>query len=164
MHILRILWFPRISWFPRIPQFLFLEDPLQSSPMLSYLFWPNPPAPSYDNPKVVLILVACALMIAASFALKAWRKKLTNSVTRKLTKSYGPALFWFGLTGLFLVVCRVEGISYLSMRFWWVVLGAVFATFVGFQLKIFRMRHYEIIPNEHVEEDIREKYLPKKKK
>ncbi len=115
--------------------------------MLTYLFWPNPPAPSYENPKIMLLIVVCVLMIAGSFVVNSWRKRQTNSITRKLTRSYGPALFWFGLTGLFLVVCRVEGISYLSMRFWWVVLSAAFATFVGFQMKMFRMRHYEIIPS-----------------
>lgn len=132
--------------------------------MLSYLFWPNPPAPSYDNPKVIAALAVCGLLVAASFAVKRWRNKQSNAMTRKLTKNWGSAAFWFGVTGLFMAVCRVEGISYLSMRFLWVVWIVGVSVFALLQWKLFRMRHYEVIPQEKAEADPREKYLPKKKK
>tara|TARA_Y100000310_G_C19951035_1_gene476848 strand:+ start:120 stop:314 length:195 start_codon:yes stop_codon:yes gene_type:complete len=63
-----------------------------------------------------------------------------------------------------MVVCRVEGISYLSMRMWWFVWLLAIAFFVFLQVKMFRARHYEVLPNEQHIEDPKEKYLPKKKK
>jgi hypothetical protein len=132
--------------------------------MLSYLFWPNPPAPLYNSPKVVIALLFCAVLIFGSFAVKRWRSKQTNAMTRKLSRSWANACLWFGITGFFLVVCRVEGISYISMRFWWLVLGASIAFYIGFQLRIFRNRHYELLPQDQQEADPRDKYLPKKKK
>ena len=132
--------------------------------MLSYLFWPNPSAPFYSSTKVMAALLVCTLLIAGSFAIKRWRNKQSNAVTRKLSRSWPSAAFWFGLTGLFMVVCRVEGISYVSMRFWWVIWGVCALLFAGFQIKIFSMRHYEVLPQQAKKEDPREKYLPKKKK
>jgi uncharacterized membrane protein len=132
--------------------------------MLSYLFWPNPPAPAYSSPKVVMILLVCVVLIAASFSLKRWRSKQSSSVTRKLSKSWSRVALWLAISGLFLTVCRVEGISYISMRFWWIIWALSALLFVGFQIKMFRMRHYEVLPQEGKEEDPREKYLPKKKK
>ncbi len=132
--------------------------------ILSYIFWPNPPAPAYTDSKVALIIGVCGLMIVSSFLFKRWRNTVQNSMTRKLTKSYGSALLWFGLVGFFMVVCRVEGISYLSMRMWWFVWLLAIAFFVFLQVKMFRARHYEVLPNEQHIEDPKEKYLPKKKK
>ncbi|MCB9808376.1 hypothetical protein H6770_03925 [Candidatus Peribacteria bacterium] len=131
---------------------------------VTYLFWPNPSAPSYENPKVILLFLICGALIVGSFAVKRWRKRLTNAVTKRLTKSYSPAMLWFGIVGAFLLVCRVEGISYLSMRLWWGLwfLGAI--AFATLQWKLFRSRHYEIIPQARSQEDAKEKYLPKKKK
>ena len=132
--------------------------------MLSYLFWPNPPAPAYSSPKVLLVLLLCAFLVAASFGLKRWRNKQSNAVTRKLSRSWSVAALWFGLVGLFMVICRVEGISYLSMRVWWFVWMIAFVLYVVLQIKLFRARHYEVIPQEKREEDDRDKYLPKKKR
>lgn len=132
--------------------------------MLSYLFWPNPPAPSYSNPKVIVLLVVCALLLAGSSYLKRWRSRHPNAVTRKLSRSWSTASLWFGLSGVFMTVCRVEGISYLSMRFLWVIWFAVAVLFIALQWKLFRMRHYEVVPQSHKEKDPMEKYLPKKKR
>lgn len=132
--------------------------------LITYIFWPNPPAPPYENSKVVLLLLLCGALVIGSFAVKHWRKRLKNSVTKKLTRSYAPAMFWFGLTGLFLTVCRVEGISYLSMRLWWGVWLIAAVAFVWIQFKMFRARHYEIVPQEKKQADPKEKYLPQKKK
>lgn len=134
------------------------------SDLLTYIVWPNPPAPSYDNPKVIFILLVCGALVIGSFAMKHWRMRLQNSVTKKLTRSYGPAMFWFGLTGFFMVICRTEGISYLSMRLWWGVWLAVALLFIWIQVKMFRARHYEIIPQEKTPENVKNQYLPKKKR
>jgi len=99
-----------------------------------------------------------------SFALKRWRKNKKNAVTKKLSRSWPSAAFWFGLIGLFLVVSRVEGISYVSMRVWWLVWFVTMGIYVGIQIKMYSMRNYEVLPKEQSADDPREKYLPKKKK
>lgn len=132
--------------------------------VLIYIFWPNPPTPSYSDPKVALLIALCVALVAGSFALKIWRKNVVNPVTRRLTKSYPAALLTFGLVGLFLLVCRVEGISYLSMRLWWGVWLVCVGVFAFIQFKLFKARHYEIIPQGPTPKDPKQKYLPRKKK
>lgn len=134
------------------------------SDLVTYIFWPNPPAPAYGDPKVMALLLLCGALVVGSFVMKHWRKRLSNSVTRKLTRTYGPAMFWFGLVGLFLTVCRVEGISYLSMRLWWGVWFLGLIAFGIIQWKLFKSRHYEIVPQQKASQDPKDKYLPKKKK
>ncbi len=133
------------------------------SDFLVYLFWPNPGNATYGSPKAIALTVLCFLLIALSFAVKNWRKK-QGSITKKLSRSWSSAFMWFGLTGLFLVVCRAEGISYVSMRVWWGVWLLIFAIYGFVQFKMFRSRHYEVLPQEKQQEDPRQKYLPKKKK
>ncbi|MBM3230794.1 hypothetical protein FJZ28_00525 [Candidatus Peregrinibacteria bacterium] len=132
------------------------------SEFFTYIFWPNPPAPAYSSPKVMLALGVCLLMVVCSFAVSRWRKGLQNPVTRKLSASWSAALLWFGLIGLFLAVCRVEGIAFLSMRLFWAVWALALVAYVLLQWKVWRMRHYEIVPQVK-NEDPRARYLPKKK-
>ncbi len=132
--------------------------------IIQYIFWPNPSTPSYMDPKVLVILSVCCILVIGSFAVRYWRKTLSNPITKKLSRSYGTAMLWLGIVGLFLIICRVEGISYLSMRLWWGVWIFVAAAYTAIQIKIFRTKHYEILPRETVREDPNEKYLPKKKK
>lgn len=143
---------------------LILTDPGEALlQFLSYLFWPNPGNATYQSPKGLALLVFCAALVIASFALRFWRTKLTNSMTRKLSRSWPSAAFWFGLTGLVFVVSRVEGISYLSMRFLWVLWFVGLVVYLYAQWRLFRARHYEVLPREE-SHDPREKYLPKKRK
>lgn len=130
----------------------------------TYLFWPNPGNATYGSPKALALLAICILLIVAGVALRQWRRKLQNPVTKKLSRSWPAAAFWFGIVGLFLVVVRVEEISYVSMRFWWLVWAIILVVYLFIQAKLFRARHYRVLPREGVEADPMEKYLPKKKK
>lgn len=130
---------------------------------LSYIFWPRPPATGYDSPKIQAVLALCFALVIASFLLKKWRKRLKNPVTKKLSRSWSSACVWFGVIGLLLSVSRAEDISYMSMRFWWVVWVACLAFYLYVQIRLFKARHYERIPTVQ-EEDPREKYLPKRKR
>ncbi len=131
--------------------------------LFSFLFWPNPANATYSSPKAIALLAVCALLMALSIVISVWRKNHKNPVTRKLTRSWGTASFWFGLTGLILVVARVEQIQFVSMRVWWVLWLAIAIFFIFLQFKLFTARHYEVLPMvKHV--DPREKYLPKRKK
>ncbi|MBT3293175.1 hypothetical protein HN512_05075 [Candidatus Peregrinibacteria bacterium] len=130
--------------------------------LLTYIFWPRPNQVGYDNPKIIAILAICISFIVASFIIKKWRKGLHNTQTKKLSKSWSTALIWFGAIGLVLVISRVEDISYVSMRFLWVLWLLILALYVLLQIKLFKAKHYEVLPSERVE-DPRRKYLPKKK-
>jgi hypothetical protein len=130
---------------------------------LSYLFWPNPGVSSYSQPKVMALLALCALLIAAAVALKIWRRKQQNQILRRLSRSWASASAWFGLIGLFLLVSRVEGVQYISMRFWWVVWLLSAAAYVYVQWKKFTLRYYEVLPTEQ-RVDPMDKYLPRRKK
>ncbi len=129
---------------------------------LSYLFWPRPPVIGYDTPKMQTILLLCVGCIVLSFCIKRWRRRQKNPATRKLSRSWATATLWFGIIGLFLAVSRAEDISYVSMRFWWVVWAGVLLLYLSVQIRVFRARHYVQLPTES-SEDPREKYLPKKK-
>jgi len=127
---------------------------------LTYLFWPNPGNATYGSPKVTMLFVICVALLVAWFVLRQWRKRLSNPVTKKLSRSWSGAALWFGLVGTFLVISRVEGIMYLSMRFLWAVWFLFLILYLAFQIKQFRARHYEKIDSPSVE-DPRDKYLPK---
>lgn len=131
--------------------------------LLSYLFWPNPGGASYDNPKVTAIFVVCGVLVLLSFTLKFWRRGLNNPVLKRLSRSWPSACLWFGVVGIVLAVSRVEQVQFVSMRLWWVIWGLCALTYVVFQVFSFKNRYYATIPTQ-VSEDIRDKYLPRKKK
>lgn len=132
--------------------------------MLTYLFWPNPPAPFYSSPKVAALLAVCISFLVASFIIRKWQRSHQNPITKKLARTWPTALRWFGGIGLFLVVCRVEGISYVSIRFWWVLWAVGLLIYIFAQYKLFSAKHYEVLPKEQLSADPRDKYLPGKKR
>lgn len=130
--------------------------------IVSYWLWPNPAGWHYNDPKVMAILGACLALVILSFAVGFWRKTLKNPVTKNLSATWGSALFWFGLTAAFFVVCRVETIQFLSMRALWLVWAFFAALYVLFQILNFRRRHYTVLERTKVVDE-RDKYLPKRK-
>lgn len=130
---------------------------------LTYWFYPNPGNADYGNPKVLLLLALCVLMIAGSFGLSAWRNRQANPVTKKLSRSWAMAALWFGVVGLVLAVSRVEQIQFIAMRFLWVLWAGFLIAYVVLQVRIFRARHYQVLPRETVV-DPRDAYLPGKKR
>jgi len=129
---------------------------------LTYLFWPNPGNAYYSSPKVMALLILCALLVLGSFAVSYWRKNYASAAVRKISKSWSPAMFWFGLVGLVLVVARVEQIQFLAMRALWGVWAALVLLVVYLQVRMYRNRYYEVLPATQVI-DQRSKYLPKRK-
>jgi hypothetical protein len=112
---------------------------------------------------MLILLGICVVLILASIVIRYWRRGLTNPITKKLSRSWSSAALWFGIVGIVLVVSRVESIQFLAMRFMWVLWGLAFLVYLFFQWRLFRSRHYEILPKMKVE-DPRDKYLPKSKK
>jgi len=130
---------------------------------MTYLFYPNPGNAMWNSPKVVLLLLVCLTLVIASFAIKRWRAKVSNPVSRKLSRSWPSATFWFGIVGFILIFSRIENIGYVSMRLWWLVWLVAAGFYLFMQVRIFRARHYNVLPREQ-QDDPREKYLPKSKK
>lgn len=130
---------------------------------LAYWFHLNPGYAQYSSPKSIVLLVLCLALIVGSFAVKRWRAKSRNPMTRKLTGTWPGAMLWFGFLGVFLVVCRVENISFFAMRAWWVIWLVALGVFVYAQYRLYKARHYEVLPQEK-KSDPRADYLPKKKR
>lgn len=131
--------------------------------VLVYLFWPNPGNATYENPKALALLVVCGLLVAASIAVRVWRRRIAGALLRKFSRSWARASLWFGVSGLVLTVARVEQIQYLSMRFLWVLWLLAGLLTVVLQVRLFRARYYRILPTAHIE-DPRDRYLPKRKR
>lgn len=131
-------------------------------PLFSYLFWPNPGNAHYSDPNMVLLLAVGLALAVASLGLRAWRAGLADHRMKKLSGGWQTASLWFGVTLLFLVVCRVETIQFLAMRALIFIWGIAFLTYVVWQVRRFRKQYFQIVPRKATE-DAREKYLPKKK-
>lgn len=131
--------------------------------LLRYLFWPNPGFAAYTDADMLVLIGVSVALIVGSFAISYWRRKQSNSVTRKLSSSWASVAFWFGFAGLVLVVSRVEDIQFFAMRFLWIVWAGLLLTYVVFQLRRWRAKHYEVLPTV-TRHDPRDPYLPKSKK
>lgn len=130
---------------------------------ITYILWPNPPALNYDNTRILMLFFACFLLILIAIFIRSWRIRSSNSVAKRLSRSWTRALIWFGIIGIIMVVSRVEQISYLSMRLWWVVWALSLIFYLLFQTRSFRLRYYQKIITK-TEADPRERYLPKRKR
>jgi len=131
--------------------------------IISYLLWPNPGKVDYDNPKIIALVVICLILIVGGYVVSRLRRRMQNPVMKKLSRSWPLSGYWFGGVGLFLAISRAEGISFVSMRILWFIWLVVIIIYLFFQVRIYRARHYTVLPNES-EVDPREKYLPKRKK
>lgn len=134
--------------------------------MTALLFWifdPHPLPASYSSPNVLGLGVVMAALLLASFALRLWRSRQQNAVLRKLSRSWSPACFWFGIVGALLIIARTEDVLLLSMRLFWLLWAAAFIAYAFLQVRLFRARHYTVLPTARVD-DPRSKYLPKRKR
>lgn len=128
-----------------------------------YLFWPNPGASSYDNPKVMIMIGVCLVLVIGAAVLSFLRRRWHNTRLRKLSASWATASCWFGIAGLLLTIARVEQIQFVAMRFLWVVWCIAAAFYIWLQIKSFSSRYYEVLPRDQ-SNDPRSKYLPHRKK
>ncbi|MBP9773936.1 MAG: hypothetical protein KBD00_04915 [Candidatus Peribacteraceae bacterium] len=134
------------------------------TPFLSYWFWPRLGGGlQYSDPKVIALLTVCGLFVVVSIALRFWRKKLSNPITKKLSSSWPTAAMTFGIIGLILIISRVEDIQFIEMRFMWVLWALALAIYVVFQWFSFMRRHYTVVQKQKVI-DVRDRYMPTKKR
>ena len=139
---------------------IFLQFLRTIRPYLRYFFAVNPGGATYGT--MTGLLVLCGALFVFSFVIRFWRRRITNAVTKNLSRSWSSTAFWFAIIGFLFIVCRVEGIQFLAMRFFWVLWGLGAALYLFFQVQQFRARHYRVLPKEH-SHDPRERYLPKKR-
>lgn len=131
--------------------------------MLSYWFYPNPGATSYENPKVIALLLLGVVLFLSSFLVRAIVRRSQNPVLVRLARSWPSALRWFGGTAVVLTVVRVETIQFLSMRALWIVWGGALLLYFVVQWRIFRF-HYYTTQRRAPLQDPRDPYLPRSKK
>ena len=131
---------------------------------LTFLFSPNPGHLAYGSAQAVTLLCVSAGLILASFLIRYWRVRLVNAVTKKLSRSWSSTAFWFGCIGLVLIVSRIEKIQFLAMRFFWVLWVVLLILVIVIQGRVFRMRHYAVLPRVSRPDDPSAKYLPGKRK
>ena len=131
---------------------------------LLYLFYPNPGHLTYGSTQIVVLLAVSVGLVLVSFAIRFWRSRLSNAITKKLTRSWSGTAFWFGIVGLVLIVARVEKIQFLAIRFLWVFWGLFLLIAIVLQYRVYRMRHYEVMPRTIAPEDPKARYLPSKKR
>lgn len=130
--------------------------------ILSYIFYPNPVAPSYTNVKVLTALFIVFALAAFAVWFRRKLRKSHDTQLKKLASGWPTAAWWFAMTALVMIVARVESISYVSMRFWWGVWLVFAILYIALQYKVFSSRYYTI-----VEKRVKKKlspYLPKKRK
>ncbi len=133
------------------------------SNLFLWIFDVHPLPASYSSPHVMALAVVMVVLLGAALGLRLWRARQQNAVLRKLSRSWSPVSFWFGVVGALLIVARTEDVLLLSMRFFWFLWGAALIAYVALQVRLFRARHYTVLPSMRVD-DPRSKYLPKRKK
>jgi phosphatidylglycerophosphate synthase len=131
--------------------------------ILAYIFDPHPEPVGYGNAKVIALLVLALVLMVSSIVLRMWRARQQNPMTRKLSRSWPTAAFWFGASALVMVVARTEDVLFIAMRFFWVLWILALVAFVVIQWRLFSARHYTVVKTIS-RDDPREKYLPKKKR
>ncbi len=132
--------------------------------ILTYLFYPNPGHLTYDSTQTLIAFAVCGGLLLVALLIRFWRARQINAITKKLSRSWSAVSFWFGVIGLVLIVSRVEKIQFVAMRFLWVIWAVLLVALVLLQYRIYRMRHYELMPRKVAPDDPRAKYLPGKKK
>jgi len=123
--------------------------------------------PSTDFKYVTIAFSFIIAFFLGSFILEyIRRKKLNNNSLKKALKFFPTAMWIMALIALVMTWTRLEGLPYLSMRIWWVVLLLFNVFFIYRIIKKYKnsentKKHFSA----RVEsQDSLKKYLPKKKK
>jgi quinol-cytochrome oxidoreductase complex cytochrome b subunit len=128
---------------------------------LHYYFVPVPD-PAFQFTKLTLA-VGLILLIGGFVFSYYLKNKLQDKITKKLLKKCPGRLKIYGLILLFLLICREQGIPYLSMRIWWFILIAVIL-YNGITMALNYKEDYEKRAKKLKNNSAKKKYLPKKKK
>ncbi len=132
--------------------------------LLTPSFWFSPePAPLMPFMQIALLVVFTALVVLGVAALVLRFRAGLEKPSRRAMERAGNCLLTCGLIGLGLVGTTYERIPYLSMRFLFVVLFAVFA-YWAYTLYLFVWIEIPKMKARQQQQDEYNKWLPKKKK
>lgn len=128
---------------------------------LSYLFDPTPGAHfMYFWPLVICLL----LVFAASFKVKTYIKTLPNHhVAMEFLGNIPKRLRELAVVGLVLAFFRNENIPYFAIRFWTILLFALFAIYLFKVIRDYRT-NFSVRVETRKEAAVIDKYLPRAKK
>jgi len=123
------------------------------------------PSTDFLYVNLAFFIVVCTFL--ASFVVALVRKKIIkDNCLKKSLRSLPNFLRWNALIMLIMTLSRIEGIPYLAMRVWWIVVFLVFCFFIFKVIKKYficknKVQRYQ--KDNLVNKNIN-KYLPKKKK
>jgi small-conductance mechanosensitive channel len=128
---------------------------------LKYFFEIRPDT-SFQYSTWMLVLVG--LLLAVAILVKVFRRKaVKDEILKKILKRIPGPLFGFAIALLVLLLFRLSGIPFFSMRIWWIVLALVFVVWVI--RSIVRMgADYRNWASEAKKKETRSKFLPRKKR
>ncbi len=125
---------------------------------LSYLFDPYPTTVfNYYWPLIIFFI----LIFLSGFILAVYIRK--NKISRKLFKKYPRRLKIIGIIGLLLLGCRYQGLPYLSIRFWLILINLWLIISLS-QIIYLYFSSYPQEVSTIIQDTDKNKYLPKKKK
>jgi hypothetical protein len=99
----------------------------------------------YSSPEILVMFALAAACFVAWFLLRRWHKK-QQSLTRKLSASWSIVSFWFGVVALLLIISRVERVQVMAAPFLWLFWAVGLLAYVFVQWRLFRAKHYEVLP------------------
>ncbi|MBT4937194.1 hypothetical protein HON22_04730 [Candidatus Peregrinibacteria bacterium] len=123
--------------------------------------------PSTDFTYAAYAFAFIMIMFLGSFILHFIRKKyIHNSSLKKVLRSTSSQMWWIALTALLMTWTRLEGIAYISMRIWWLVLVLIIIFLIARTWKKYidmecKKKRFEV---RNIKGDTKKKYLPKLKK
>ena len=107
------------------------------------------------------------IMFFGSFILNYLRKKhIQDPVLKKTVRAIPKCMRWVSLIALILTLSRLEGVPYLSMRIWWIVLllGMITFEIINWRKYFIRTKQKEKYAGKIDENNEKTKYIPKKKR
>ncbi len=123
--------------------------------------------PSTEFEYVVLAFSVIIIFFLTSFIFHYFRKKIIeNKNFKKASNNIPSYLRWSALLMLIITWTRLEGIPYISMRIWWIVIFLVMLYLfirVWINYVILESKQKKL-SNDIKKQEVRNKYLPKKKK
>ncbi|MBI5412192.1 hypothetical protein HZA43_03380 [Candidatus Peregrinibacteria bacterium] len=107
---------------------------------LRYYFSPVP-TPHFRF--AVIFLILGGLLILSGIMLRIYRRKgIKDEILKKMLRHYPRFFEVFGGIMILLVLIRISGVPYLSMRLWWAIFGLLFIYFVVSRLIKFKAEYH----------------------
>ena len=94
------------------------------------------------------------------------KKYIHNNSLKKVLKTIPSLMWWVAIIALIMTWSRLEGIAYISMRIWWIVMLGVIVIIVIHKWRAYvRIEKRKTLFKDKKDlQDTKKKYLPKSKK